>query len=91
MKSIIFFMYLLLFLIIQIDQQYAIPVSISSSEDNQYEPLSWYKTINNFEDNHHQQHSIDRSYKRFINDFILPNRQRRFGNTKYGRRSLLTE
>jgi hypothetical protein len=86
MKQFIIFMYLLFILI---NRQYATPVYLSSSEDNQNEPLSWYNTIKKLE-NRRYQRPLDRYYKRFVNDILLPERQRRFGNTKYGR-SLLNE
>jgi hypothetical protein len=82
MKQFIIFIYLLFLLI---NRQYASPIYLSSSEDNQNEPsLSWYNTIRSLE-NRRYQRPIDRFYKRFVNDIILPERQRRFGNTKYGR------
>ena len=81
MKQLIIFIYLLLLLI---HRQYATPVYLSSSEDNQNDALSWYNTIKSLEDRRYQR-PIDRFYKRFVNDIILPERQRRFGNTKYGR------
>jgi hypothetical protein len=86
MKQFIIFMYLLFILI---NRQYATPVYLSSSEDNQNEPLSWYNTIKKLEHRRYQR-PLDRYYKRFVNDILLPERQRRFGNTKYGR-SLLNE
>jgi hypothetical protein len=81
MKQFIIFMYLLFILI---NRQQATPIYLSSSEDNQNEPLSWYNTINNLDDSRYQR-PIERYYKRFVNDLLLPERQRRFGNTKYGR------
>jgi hypothetical protein len=84
MKHIIIFIYLSFILLIQIDQQQAAPIDLSSSDDIQNYPLSWFNTINDIEDRQHQ-HPMDGYYKRFINELLLPERQRRFGNTKYGR------
>jgi len=80
----IIFIYLSLILLIQIDQQLAVPLDLSSSDDIQNYPLSWYNTINDIENTQHQ-HPIDHFYKRFVHELLLPERQRRFGNTKYGR------
>jgi len=84
MKHIIIFIYFSLILLIQIDQQQAVPLDLSSSDDIQNYPLSWYNAINNIENRQHQR-PIDRYYKRFVHELLLPERQRRFGNTKYGR------
>jgi hypothetical protein len=51
--------------------------------------MSWYDKFHDTEDRQ-DQHPIDHYYKRFIDDLLLPERQRRFGNTKYGR-SILTD
>jgi hypothetical protein len=86
MKYIIIFIYLSFILLIQIDQQQAVPIDRSSSDDNQNYPLSWYNTINDIEDLQYQR-PINNYYKRFLHELILPlpERHRRFGNTKYGR------
>lgn len=76
-------MYLSLFVIFQFASYNAVPVYQSSSEDNLNEPLSWYPLIRNFERTRH--HSYQHPVRRFSNDYFLPERQRRFGNTKYGR------
>ncbi len=89
MKHILIFIYLFVILLIQIDQQQAVPVYLSSSEDIQNYPMSWYDKFHDTEDRQ-DQHPIDHYYKRFIDDLLLPERQRRFGNTKYGR-SILTD
>jgi hypothetical protein len=89
MKYIAIFIYLFLILLIQINQHQAIPMYLSSRRDTRKYPLSWYHTNNDFEDRQHHR-SIDRHYKRVFNDLLSVQRERRFGNTKYGR-SLPTE
>jgi len=84
MKYLTIFIYFLLILFIQIEQQQAVPTLLSSAEDTQNYPSRWYDAINEIEENR-QQHPLYRYYKRFIDDLLLPERQRRFGNTKYGR------
>lgn len=84
MKHILIFIYFLLILFIQFNQQQAAPVDLSSSDDMQYDPLSWYSALDELE-NRQYHHPTDHFYKRFIHELLLPERQRRFGNTKYGR------
>ena len=90
MKNLIIFMYLSLLLIFQIANYHAVPLYPSSSEDNPNEVLSWYHLLKKFEqtrDRHYyNQRPANHYYKRFTNnEYLLPERQRRFGNTKYGR------
>ena len=90
MKQIIVFIYFLFILFLQLNPQQATPVYLSSSEDTQNDSPSLYEQYNDLEKRLYQQ-SINRYYKRYLHDYLLPERQRRFGNTKYGRRSLEIE
>ena len=81
MKHMIIFIYLTFILFIHIDQNQSIPIDLSSSDDIQLYSSLWDNTINDIE----HEKSIDHYYKRFIDQLLLPERQRRFGNTKYGR------
>lgn len=88
MKYLILVMYLSLFLIFHIAHHHAVPLYHSSSEDNPNEILSWYHLLKNLEQIRHDhlyQRPASHYYKRFTNEYFLPERQRRFGNTKYGR------
>ncbi|CAF0794014.1 unnamed protein product [Adineta steineri] len=84
MKSITIFLYFLLILFVQIEQQQAIPTFLLSLEDFQKYPPAWYETVNENEERQ-ENDPLTHYYKRFFNDLSVPHRQRRFGNTKYGR------
>jgi hypothetical protein len=85
MKHMTILIYLLVILLIQIDQHQAIPIHLAYIRGIEtYPPSLWYDTIDDIEDRQ-EERSIDRIYKRFVNDLLLLHRQLRFGNTKYGR------
>ncbi|CAF3717275.1 unnamed protein product [Rotaria sp. Silwood1] len=84
MKCVTAFIYLLLILIIYVDQQQASPLDFLSRKHFEYYPLSLDDTIDDIEQTQHER-SNDRDFRRFINDPSLFQQQRRFGNTKYGR------
>jgi len=87
--------YLALFLFVLCSHIYSYPTtpapdtSLKDAENEQAVSF-WYQVFNNLE-NEPGQRWIDRYYKRFLRDMALLQRQRRFGNTKYGRRNLLID
>ncbi|CAF0818019.1 unnamed protein product [Rotaria sordida] len=84
MKYIAIFIYLLLILIIRIDQQQAIPHNFLSRRYFQSYPLSLDDTNNDIEQTQYERLN-ERDFRNFLNDPSLFQQQRRFGNTKYGR------
>ena len=91
MKHITILIYFLLILLIQIDQQEALPIHLAFIRDvESYPPSLWYDTIND-DENRQLERSMVPFYKRFVNDLLSLHRQLRFGNTKYGRSLLYDE
>ncbi|UJR22505.1 hypothetical protein I4U23_025556 [Adineta vaga] len=84
MNQLTIFIYFLLILFVQFGQNKAVPTFDLSIEDIQNDPSAWYDFIENHKDKPLKSH-LNHAYKRFLNDLLLPERQRRFGNTKYGR------
>lgn len=86
MKYFLIVIYFLFILLIQIEQEQAVPLDLSSSDDVQNEALSsWYSKLNDLDYLQYHPRRINHYFKRYMNDILLPERQRRFGNTKYGR------
>ena len=84
MKHVAFLLYLVLVLLMQISPRQALPMSLSSDNKFQDDLLpSWYEAESESE----QQHPSDRQWKRRFHDLLASQRQRqrRFGNTRYGR------
>ncbi|CAF1226707.1 unnamed protein product [Rotaria magnacalcarata] len=84
MKYIAVFLYLLFILIIQIDQQQAIPRDFLDTDNTHNYSSALDETISDT-DLRRQQRRDDHYLQRFVNDFFQFQQHRRFGNTKYGR------
>ena len=78
------FLCFVLILSVQFEQYQAIPTALSSIEEIPSDVSAWYDMVAADEDKQ-LQHPLYGSYKRFLDELLLPERQRRFGNTKYGR------
>jgi hypothetical protein len=84
MKYITIFLYFLLILFIQIDQQQGNPMYPSFTDELQDYPSLRLNTMDDIDDKQ-QHHSIDQFWDRIVNNLSMLQRQRRFGNTRYGR------
>ena len=85
MKAINLSLCFLLFLLFQIDRQEASPVYLSSMEDTDDHPSWQYNDMDHPAADEDARSSPEQLWKRLVLDLPTYQRERRFGNTRYGR------
>lgn len=84
MKHVAVLLCFLLLFFTQIEQLQATPIRSLFRDEMPSDAPVWNDVLAEVGVNR-VQHPLYESYHRFLNDRVLPDRQRRFGNTKYGR------